>query len=65
MIKPSTVTFILTPMRDGSTHLRMEHTGLEGDSGKIMYPLFKSGWGLKLGAQLGPVIARLAQKGAR
>jgi uncharacterized protein YndB with AHSA1/START domain len=61
----STVTFILTPSRDGSTHLRLEHKGLEGDSGKIMYPLFKGGWELKLGSQLGPAIARFAQKGAR
>jgi len=65
MNTPSTVTFILTPTRDGSTHLRMEHTGLEGDSGKIMYPLFKGGWELKLGSQLGPVIARLAKNKAR
>jgi uncharacterized protein YndB with AHSA1/START domain len=65
MNKPSTVTFILTPTRDGGTHLRMEHTGLEGDSGKTMYPLFKGGWDLKLGSQLGPVIARLAHKGVR
>lgn len=65
MDKPSTVTFILTRMRKGGTHLRLEHTGLEGDSGKIMYPLFKGRWELKLGSQLGPLIARLAQKGAR
>lgn len=65
MNTPSTVTFILTRTLDGGTHLRMEHTGLEGDSGKIMYPLFKGGWELKLSSQLGPVIARLAQKRAR
>lgn len=61
----STVTFILTPSRDGSTHLRLGHKGLEGDSGKIMYPLFKGGWGLKLGSQLGLAIAGLAKKRAR
>ena len=65
MTTPSTVTFILTPTRNGGTHLRMEHTGLEGDSGKIIYPLFKGGWELKLGSHLEPVIARLAKKRAR
>ena len=65
MNKPSTVTFILTPTPGGTTHLRMEHTGLEGENGRTMYPLFKGGWELKPGSQLGPVIARLAKKKAR
>ncbi len=65
MNKPSTVTFILNPTRDGGTHLRLEHTGLEGESGRIMFPLFKGGWEHKLSLQLGPVVARLAQKGAK
>lgn len=65
MPKPSTVTFTLTSTRDGGTHLRLEHSGLEGDSGKLMRPLFKNGWELKLGSQLGPVIARRDQRGTR
>jgi uncharacterized protein YndB with AHSA1/START domain len=65
MPKPSTVTFILTSTRDGGTHLRLEHSGLEGDSGKLMHPLFKGGWELKLGSQLGLVLARRDQRGTR
>jgi uncharacterized protein YndB with AHSA1/START domain len=62
--KPTIVTFILTPTHDGSTHLRLEHTGFDGDNGAQMHPLLKNGWGQKLSTLLGPVIARLAQKGA-
>jgi uncharacterized protein YndB with AHSA1/START domain len=64
MKKPTTVTFVLTPTRDGGTRLRLEHTGFEGDVGIRMRDLFKDGWGHKLELQLGPVIARLAKKGA-
>ncbi|MFI5304272.1 MAG: SRPBCC domain-containing protein [Nitrospiria bacterium] len=62
MKKPTTVTFILTPTRDGGTHLRLEHSGFKGDIGKTMFPIFKGGWGHKLRLQLEPVIARLAKK---
>ncbi len=60
MKNPTTVTFILTPTDEGGTHLRLEHTGFEGDSGKTMFPIFKSGWGHKLCSQLEPVIARVS-----
>ena len=63
MSMPTTVTFILTPTPDGGTHLRLEHRGFEGVSGKIMHDLFKDGWGHKLGSQLGPVISRFAENG--
>ena len=63
MERPTTVTFILTPTNSGGTHLRLEHKGFEGDSGKTMHTLFKGGWGHKLESQLGPVIARLVKKG--
>jgi len=62
MNKPTTVTFILAPTRDGGTRLRLEHAGFEGDSGRTMLPLFKGGWGHKLSVQLKPVIAGLAKK---
>jgi uncharacterized protein YndB with AHSA1/START domain len=65
MKKPTTVTFILSPTRNGGTRLRLEHTGFEGDSGRMMLPLFKGGWGHKLSSQLEPVIARLANKAAK
>jgi len=65
MKKPTIVTYSLAPTPDGGTKLRLEHTGFEGDSGKVMLPLFKGGWGHKLKEQLGPVIARFAQKGVR
>ena len=58
MEKPTIVTFILTPTSGGGTHLRLEHTGFEGDNGKIMYDTFKGGWGHKLASQLGPAINR-------
>jgi uncharacterized protein YndB with AHSA1/START domain len=64
MKSPSTVTFILTPTGDGGTHLRLEHTGFEGDTGRVMREMFGSGWGHKLGALLDPVIARAAGMGA-
>ncbi len=64
MRKPTTVTYILTPTSDRGTHLRLEHKGFEGDSGIVMHPIFKDGWGHKLDLQLGPTIARLVQKGA-
>lgn len=62
MRKPTIVTFVLTPTHEGGTHLRLEHTGFEGDSGKTMLPIFKGGWGHKLRSQLEPVIAQLAKK---
>jgi uncharacterized protein YndB with AHSA1/START domain len=62
MDKPSLVTFFLKPMSNGGTHLRMEHTGLEGDSGAIMYPLFKGGWAHKLGQQFPQTLAQLSRR---
>jgi uncharacterized protein YndB with AHSA1/START domain len=64
MKKPSTVTFILTPTPGGGTHLRLEHTGFEGEIGRMMSAMFGSGWGQKLGSLIGPVIARAAGKTA-
>ena len=64
MNKPTKVTFILTPTSNGGTHLRMEHTGFEGDNGKIRYDIFKGGWGHKFASQFGQVIARFVTKGA-
>ncbi len=64
MDKPTTVTFLLTPTPDGGTRLRLEHTGFEGDNGRIMYDIFKGGWGHKLESLLGPAISRLVMKGA-
>lgn len=63
MKKPTIVTYSLTPTKEGGTRLRLEHSGFEGDSGKIMHPLFKGGWGHKLREQLGPVIARFLRQG--
>ncbi len=63
--KPTIVTFTLRPLPDGGTHLRLEHTGFEGDAGQYAHSLLKGGWGQKLSALLGPVIARLVEKGAR
>ncbi|PWT87407.1 MAG: hypothetical protein C5B54_12420 [Acidobacteria bacterium] len=60
MQKPTTVTFSLTPT-SGGTLLRLEHRGFEGDSGKVMHPIFKNGWGEKLTTQLGPAIERLVK----
>jgi uncharacterized protein YndB with AHSA1/START domain len=62
MKTPTTVTFVLTPAGGGRTHLRLEHTGFEGDVGRMMRDIFGSGWGHKLGSLLGPVIARAAGK---
>ena len=64
MKSPTTVTYILTPTKDEGTRLRLEHSGFEGDSGKVMLPLFESGWGHKLSDELGPVLARLSNKDA-
>ena len=60
MAHPTIVTFVLAPTRDGGTRLRLEHSGFEGESGRIMFPIFKGGWGHKLELQLEPVIARVA-----
>jgi hypothetical protein len=65
MPKPSTVTFLLTPTRDNGTLLRLEHTGLEGDSGKAMLPLFRGGWEQKLTVDLDRAIDRLGAQGVR
>lgn len=48
MDQPTIVTFLLTPTNDNGTHLRLEHTGFEGDSGRRMHSMFKDGWGHKL-----------------
>jgi uncharacterized protein YndB with AHSA1/START domain len=64
MDRPTTVTFILTPTSSGGTHLRLEHRGFEGDNGKIMFDIFKDGWGHKLASQLGPAISRFITREA-
>jgi predicted dithiol-disulfide oxidoreductase (DUF899 family) len=62
MRTPTTVTFTLTALPDGGTRLRLEHRGFTGTNGERTHPLFKDGWGHKLGALLPQV---LEKQGAR
>lgn len=59
MNQPTTVTFFLSPPPEGGTLLRLEHKGFEGNSGKVMHPIFKGGWGHKLAHLLEPAIEKI------
>ncbi|MCA1813954.1 MAG: SRPBCC domain-containing protein, partial [Halobacteriales archaeon] len=45
---PTTVTWTLTPTPDGGTKLRLEHTGLTGFRGLLMFLGMNNGWGRKM-----------------
>ena len=59
MSAPTTVTYTLAALPAGGTRLRLEHTGFVGDNGRKTHPLFKGGWGEKLGTLLPRVLAAL------
>jgi uncharacterized protein YndB with AHSA1/START domain len=59
MKTPTIVTWTLVAAADGGTRLRLEHTGFEGDNGRMTHPLFKGGWGEKLGTLLPRVLGVL------
>jgi uncharacterized protein YndB with AHSA1/START domain len=57
MRRPTTVTYTLTALPGGQTKLRLEHTGFAADNGPTTHPLFKQGWGHKLGDLLPRALA--------
>jgi uncharacterized protein YndB with AHSA1/START domain len=58
---PTTVTWTLTPAPGGGTKLRLEHTGLRGFRGLMMYLGMNNGWGQKM---LRGTLPRLLQEPA-
>jgi len=61
MTRPTTVRYLLTRTATG-TRLRLEHTGFDGEVGRVMRSLLGNGWKHKLDALLGPAIGRGAAR---
>jgi uncharacterized protein YndB with AHSA1/START domain len=60
---PTVVTYLLTPLPNGHTRLRLEHTGFTADNGRFMHPLLKGGWVDKIRRDLPRVLERMGGKG--